>query len=90
VVKVIEPPPIQNDKKDIEAITVHVDKEETEEISVTSESTDLSITPEVKIEIVDTPQPSPRVTGRTRAPKPGRPGKDSMHDQVLNSPCKIH
>lgn len=72
LVKIVEPTPAQTNKKDIENITTN--KEETEEISVTAGGADHTIQPEIKIEIVDTPQPSPRVTGRTRAPKPGRPG----------------
>ncbi|XP_031571190.1 bromodomain-containing protein 8-like isoform X2 [Actinia tenebrosa] len=72
LVKIVEPAPPQTDKKDIEDITT---KEETEDISVTGGGADHTLQPEIKIEIVDTPQPSPRVTGRTRAPKPGRPGR---------------
>ncbi|KAK3723854.1 hypothetical protein QZH41_019526 [Actinostola sp. cb2023] len=70
VVKIIEPVPCQSERKSIEEIIIIK-----EEPDVTSGGTDQGLTPETKIEIVDTPQPSPRVTGRTRAPKPGRPGR---------------
>ncbi|XP_028516816.1 bromodomain-containing protein 8 isoform X2 [Exaiptasia diaphana] len=70
VVQTVEPTPNQSENESIEETPTTCSREEQE-----TSSNDTPCLPPEKIEIVDTPQPSPRVTGRTRAPKPGRPGR---------------
>ncbi|KXJ25367.1 hypothetical protein AC249_AIPGENE10652 [Exaiptasia diaphana] len=86
VVQTVEPTPNQSENESIEETPTTCSREEQE-----TSSNDTPCLPPEKIEIVDTPQPSPRVTGRTRAPKPGRPGNivnyrmaEEMRDDVMD------